>query len=257
MLNTSQSVAIVVAIVAASAGFLWLLHRIWPSEQRRQHNDLIGWQVTVIGTTYAVIVAFMLYAVWTNFEAANVYAEAEANSLINVVRAAQGLPAAQKRTIEELAREYVDNMLTQEWPAMNSVRFSPTSFRIVQDLWAAATNAETHNTSEQTSLDHTLTELSDMSNHRRLRQLQATSGLPGILWAVLVVGAIVTIVSACLFGSNDFKLHQIQVFMLSLILSLALVAIADIDRPFQGSVHVDPSGFERARSTLINMNGGR
>ncbi len=257
MLNTFQSIAIMVSIVAASVTFLWLLYRIWPNEQRREHNDLIGWQVTVIGTTYAVIIGFMLYAVWTNFQAADGNAEAEANSVINVARSAQGLPAAQRREIQALARAYVDTMLTQEWPAMSNVRFSSMSSRIMQELWTTTTNTETRNASEQTSLDHTLTELSAMTERRRLRQLQATSGIPGVLWTVLVVGAIVTIISACLFGSVDFKLHFVQVLMLSLILSLVLVAIADISRPFQGSVHVTPAGFERARSTLEDINKER
>jgi len=89
-----------------------------------------------------------------------------------------------------------------------------------------------------------------MTEHRRLRQLQVNAGLPGILWAVLAVGAIVTIVSACLFGGADLKLHFVQVTVLSLLLSLVLVTIADIDHPFQGAVHVTPAGFERARVTL-------
>ena len=70
MLDVYQSAAIVIAVVAGSVAFLGLLQRIWPADERRLHNELIGWQVTVLGTTYAVIVGFMLYAVWTGFEVA-------------------------------------------------------------------------------------------------------------------------------------------------------------------------------------------
>src|SRR5690242_19450223 len=99
-------------MVAASLGFLLLLYRVWPVEQRRPHNDLIGWQITVLGTTYAVVVGFMLYAVWTAFELADGNAEAEANCLVNVARSAQGLRDAERQEIENLVREYVDQMLT-------------------------------------------------------------------------------------------------------------------------------------------------
>ncbi len=257
MLNISQNFAIVISVVTASILVLWLVRRIWPSEQRQLHNDLIGWQVTVIGTTYAVIIGFMLYAVWTNFEQADGNAEAEATSLMNVVRVAQGLPAAQRQEIESLASQYVDVMLKQEWPAMNQLSFSPQSHVIVQKLWAATTSGKLSDFTEQTSFDHTITELSDMTARRRLRQLQALSGMPTILWTILIVGAIITIVSACLFGGVDFKLHFIQVFMLSLMLSLVLVAIADINRPFQGCVHVTSAGFQRARVTLDAMSAER
>ena len=33
--------------------------------KRRTYNDIIGWQVSVLGTTYAVILGFMLYTVWS------------------------------------------------------------------------------------------------------------------------------------------------------------------------------------------------
>ncbi len=239
-----------IAIIGGSLAFLLLVHRFWPPEQRRQHNDLIGWQITVLGTTYAVVVGFMLYAVWTNFELASGNAEGEANCLVNVVRSAQGLEKADRQAIQDLARDYVEVMLNEEWPAMSRVDVSPSSHRCVQKLWAQVTGAEAHSAAEQTSLDHTYAELSKMTEYRRLRQLQVDAGLPAILWAVLTVGAIVTIVSACLFGSADLKLHFVQVAALSLLISLVLAAISDINRPFQGSVHVTPVGFERARAIL-------
>lgn len=257
MLNTLQSSLLVILTVGGSIGFLLLVHGLWPVQQRRPHNDLIGWHISVLGTTYAVVIGFMLYAVWTSFELANANAEAEANSLINVARSAQGLPEASKQEIEGLAREYVDQMLTQEWPAMGRISTTYESDRTVQKLWTAVTKTETSTNSEQTSRDHAFSELSRMTDCRRLRQLQVISDLPGILWAVLIAGAVVTIVSACLFGGGDLKLHLIQVSSLSLLLALVLAAIADINRPFQGAVHVMPLGFERARVTLERINGGK
>lgn len=254
MLDVYQSAAIVIAVVAGSVAFLGLLQRIWPADERRLHNELIGWQVTVLGTTYAVIVGFMLYAVWTGFEVAEDNAGAEANSLMNVVRTAQGLPSNSRLQIQELARKYVDVMLSQEWPAMAQVQLSPASHQIMLQLWAVVSSTKVHDATEQTGLDHTLSELSNMTEHRRTRQLEVVSSLPGILWGVLIVGAIVTIVSSCMFGTIDFKLHFLQVFMLSLLVGLALVAIADINRPFQGSVHVEPTGFLRARATFADMS---
>ena len=257
MLNSLQSVAIIISIMVGSVACLWTVHRAWPAEQRRRHNDLIGWQIGVIGTMYAVIVGFMLYAVWTDFEEADRNAEAEANSLVNIFRLSRGLSGDQRPKIQSLAREYTEVMLKEEWPEMRDLRFSEASVRIIEALWTTMAKAEMQNVSEQTTRDHILSELSAMTQQRRLRQLQAITGIPGILWTVLIVGAFITILSACLFGNVDFKLHLFQVLMLSLMLSLALVAIADISRPFQGFVRVASSGFERARVTIENMDAAR
>jgi Protein of unknown function (DUF4239) len=252
MLNTIESILLVLFIVSASLALLFLIRRLWPIEQRRPHNDLIGWHITVLGTTYAVIIGFMLYAVWTNFELASGNAEAEADSLVNMARAADGLPDGPRQEVQKLAVDYVDVMLAKEWPAMSRLQFAPESGSIVDALWAALSRVQT-TTSQQTSLDHAYTELSQMSAHRRLRQLQVVADLPGILWAVLCAGGCVTIVSACLFGSIDFRLHFVQVALLALILSLVLVAIADINRPFQGGVHIAPFAFTHARATIADL----
>ena len=68
MLSTFQDVVLIVLSIAVALGFLWILKHFWPSVQRRDHNDIIGWQVSVLGTTYAVIIGFMLYAVWTTLQ---------------------------------------------------------------------------------------------------------------------------------------------------------------------------------------------
>jgi hypothetical protein len=53
-----------------------------------------------------------------------------------------------------------------------------------------------------------------------------------------------------MFGSDSTWLHGLQVFAFSLLIGLVLVAIADIDRPFQGSVHVQDSAFRRAQTNM-------
>jgi hypothetical protein len=131
---------------------------------------------------------------------------------------------------------------------------SSATHPIVRQLWAVLGSSETKTVLEQASLDHTLTELARMTEHRRLRELGVNAHLPGILWLVLILGAVVTIMSACLFGAIDTSAHLLQVLLLALIISSVLVAIADIDRPFQGSVHVEPTSFEQARTSLADIS---
>lgn len=98
--------------------------------------------------------------------------------------------------------------------------------------------------------DHALSELSALTEHRRIRLLQNASRLPSVLWCLLVIGGTVTIASASTFGSANTPLHALQVFVFSLLIILALVAVADIDRPFQGSVHVSHFAFQRAQKGM-------
>ena len=70
MLSIPQDILIILAAIVASLGFWWLVRWIWAPERRRVHNEITGWQLSVLGTTYAVIIGFMLFAVWSDFGAA-------------------------------------------------------------------------------------------------------------------------------------------------------------------------------------------
>jgi len=75
MLSFTQNIVILISVMIASLLFTVGLNRIWPVHTRHSQNDLIGWQLSILGTTYAVIVGFMLYTVWTNFGLADLNAD--------------------------------------------------------------------------------------------------------------------------------------------------------------------------------------
>jgi len=254
VLNSFESILLISFCVSVTLGFLALLRFRWDPARRREHNDLIGWQFAVLGTTYAVIIGFMLYTVWTNYQVATVNSQQEAVALVNVVHFAEGLPAESRDTVQKFAREYARTMLDKEWPAMQEGALSAESSAIMQQLWTVSLRVKTETPSEATALSLTLNELGTMSEYRRVRQLQSESKLPGVLWAILIIGGILTVTSSCLFGTKNFKLHAVQVLSLSLLISLSLAAIADIDQPYRGSVHISPTGFQLALTTFDQMN---
>jgi Protein of unknown function (DUF4239) len=252
MLSATQSVLIPIFAVAASVLFMAALNWIWPWEKRREHNDQIGWQLSVLGTTYAVILGFMLYAVWTNFAAAEANVDLESNALLNVYHLADGLPDQQRARIQELTRRYADVVINQDWPQMLANQVPQQTVDINADMWKTLMSVKAASPAEITAEDHALSQLTALTEHRRTRVLQSTSQLPTVLWCVLIVGGAVTVASSCLFGSANTALHALQVFGFSLLIVLGLVAIADINRPFQGAIHLSTDPFVRAQQ---NMQG--
>lgn len=250
MLQASESAFVVIAVVVTSLAFLFVLDRLWPSRHRRNYNEVFAWQVNFLGMTYGVIISFMLFAAWTSFSNAISNADGEANAVINLCRVADTLPHPQRETVQDLTRSYVKVMLDEEWPAMERNELSRKSHEIVQQLWLVLSHTPVSTEAQQVGLDHAFAELSSMTEHRRIRQEQVLQRLPGILWAVLLFGSVLTILYACLFGAENLRLHAVQVSGLSLLIALSLAAIADLSRPYQGAAHVEAYGFVRAQETL-------
>jgi hypothetical protein len=247
MLDTAQNIVIVVVALATSLFFMAAVNYYWPPEARRAHNDLIGWQLSVLGTTYAVILGFMLYTVWIDFGSAELNADAEANSVVNLYRLADGLAPNEGAKIKVLARAYGDAVVSQEWGEMEADIMPTESRGITQQMWQTLMASKGASPTEITAEDHALYELSALSGYRRIRLVESASRIPGVLWFVLLVGGVVTIASTCMFGASNGALHVIQVGAFTLLIALVLVAIADINRPFEGSVHVSDYAFRRAQ----------
>jgi hypothetical protein len=251
MLSALQDIMLVIVIVLCSLLTMAVLNRIWPVEKRKAHNDLIGWQLSILGTTYAVIIGFMLYTVWTDYGAASLNASEEANQIVKLHRLAAGLPAEQRDQIRVLSVAYADVVVNREWAEMARGEVGTESSEINRKMWHTLMSIQSPSWTEITTEDHSLYELSTLMQCRQARQLQITSELPRILWLVLLIGGGLTIFSACLFGQENTLLHGIQVFSFSLLIALVLIAIADIDRPFQGVVHVSDTAFRRAQISML------
>ena len=250
MLDTAQNIVIVIVSLACSLSFMAAVNYYWPPEQRRAHNDLIGWQLSVLGTTYAVIIGFMLYTVWINFGAADLNSDAEANSVVNIYRLSTGLAPEEGAKLRALARAYGDAVVDHEWGEMANNIMPQDSREIARQMWATLMASKAASPTEITAEDHALYELSALAGYRRIRLVESASRLPGVLWFVLLSGGVVTIASTCMFGAVNGPLHVIQVSAFALLISLVLVAIADINRPFQGSVHVSDYAFRRAQMDM-------
>ena len=244
------NIVIIIAGVSGALLFLFLVTRTTTVPSRKESNDFTGAVVAVIGTTYAVILAFTLAGVWNMFQEAQANEEQEANSLVNVYRIASQLPDANARAIQDLCGRYAENALDREWPAMLNRKMPPDGGEMINQFWTLAGQAQARAPSGAIAAYQLMEELRGLTQYRQIRAMQNRETLPFILWAVLIAGGIITVVSACFFGVANFRIHVLQVLMLSFLISLVLVAIANVDRPYQGSVRVTPEGFRYALNTL-------
>jgi Protein of unknown function (DUF4239) len=244
------NILIIIGCVVAATAFLFLISRTSSAPSRKESNDFTGAVVAVIGTTYAVILAFTLAGVWTMFQEAQANEEREANSLVNVFRIASQLKDPNAKAIQELCVRYADNALQREWPDMEKQQMSREGDDIIDRFWTLAGESQAHAQPDAVAAYQLMEELRGLTQYRRIRVMQVREGLPVILWAVLIAGGIITVASSCFFGVPNFRFHLLQVLVLSFLIALVLVAIADIDQPYQGVVRVAPEGFTFAARAL-------
>lgn len=244
-------ILVIVACVAAALGFLFLVTRSSAANARKESNDFTGAVVAVIGTTYAVILAFMLSGVWNNLQAAQANAEQEANSLVNIWRITAAIDPGVGQQVRDICVKYGQVVVNKEWPAMEKGKPIPRdSSDMINQLWKLAGQSQARSGPDSIASYQFMEELRMLTEFRRIRLMHSREELPGILRAVLIAGGIITVAAACFFGVPNFRFHVLQVVVLSFLIALVLVAIADIDRPYQGNDIVQPTAFTLALHTF-------
>lgn len=245
------NVVIIVACVLAALAFLWVVTRSSAPVNRKESNDFTGAVVAVIGTTYAVILAFMLSGVWNMLQQAQANADQEANSLVNVWRISASIEPAVGSQVRELCEKYAQLVITKEWPAMVADEPLPAATRdILNQLWRLSTQNQAQAGPDSIASYQFMEELRMLTEYRRVRLMHSKEELPGILRMVLIAGGIITVAASCFFGVPSFRFHVLQIVVLTFLISLVLVAIANLDRPYQGNDIVQPNGFVLALRTF-------
>jgi hypothetical protein len=250
VLTLTQNVLILFAALAGALLLMTGMNWLWPVATRYKHEDLIGWQLNMLATTHAVILGFMLFTGWTNFTAIQLNIETEAGALQNIYRLAEGLPAEQRAVLERQAQAYAVAAIENDWPEMAAGQLPEATRQINQRMWKTLMSVRAATPEQITAEDHALSQLGVLTQGRRTRLLQSKGRLPGIFWYVLIVGGVLTITSVATFGSRVLRLHVFQVSSLTLLVTLAMLAIADLDRPFQGWIRADNFAFQRARANM-------
>jgi hypothetical protein len=219
------------------------VQRLVPPDLREEHNDVAGFIYAVLGVAYAVLLAFMLIAVWQDYETSQTNVEGEANELAGVYFLASRLPEPEGTHVQDLARTYARVVVEEEWPMMERGQTSPRADFLLRQLRLKLLEFDPRTRGEQVLYERGLTQLHDAIDARRSRLLEVREGIPTLLWVVLVVGGVITVSFTYLFGLKSNLAHALMVAALTLLICDILFTIGEFNNPFSGVVEVRPDPF--------------
>jgi hypothetical protein len=245
------------SVLLALAGTI-LVRRWVPLPLLEEQNDVAGYIIAVLGVAYAVLLAFVIFVVWSQFEDTKSGVAREANAVTDAYRLGQGLPEPSRRQITDLTRAYARVVVGEEWETTghgSASLDSARAWKALDQLWEAVRKTTPRTAAEQALYTQLLTEMHDISSERKLRLLAARAGIPSLMWVVLVIGAIVTVTFTYFFGVKSFRSQAVMTAALAGTIALNLFLIAALDYPFTGDVRVTPEAFQQALEVMDRLAG--
>src|SRR3954451_18213784 len=89
-----------------------------PMSELAKSSNEIGNYLQTLGGIYAVLLAFVVFVVWGQFNEARTFIEREASAIVALHRPSSGLPRATRTLIQNGLREYPYAVLDEERTAM-------------------------------------------------------------------------------------------------------------------------------------------
>jgi protein-S-isoprenylcysteine O-methyltransferase Ste14 len=234
-----------VPVLVAVVGLL-VVQRLVPPDRREEHNNVAGFIYAVLGVAYAVLLAFVVIAVWQDYETAQTNVESEAHELAGLYFLASRLPEPERTRLQDLARRYARVVVVEEWPMMERGQTSPRADTLLRQLRLELLRFDPQTEGEQVLYEQGLTNLHEALDARRSRLLEVREGIPNLLWVVLVVGGVITVSFTYLFGLKSNLAHALMVAALTLLICGILFTIGEFNNPFSGVVEVRPEAFREA-----------
>ena len=223
---------------------LVIVRRFVNLEWLKKHHEIASYFFLMIGTLYAVLIAFAIYVVWTQFQDAGAKLEAEANAVGDLSRMAAGLPDAQRAEVRNALLNYIHAVVEDEFPAMAEGRDSPRTWAAMQALMDVYTKPEVTSVKDQVFTAESLKHLNELSNFRRSRLFTSRGTVPQLLWYLLFGGGALLIAFTYFFGHESVAWQAAMTAALAGTLSFSLYLIIAFNGPFDGSTRVSPSPYQ-------------
>ena len=220
-------------------------------------NSVIGWIFSAILVIYAIAIGLIAVATWGNSAEASGVASHEAAALAALYRDLSGYPQPQQDELKRLLIRYTRYVIEDSWPAQRRGEVPTGGTDIISHFERELIGFQPANLAQQAIHAEALHAFNAVVDFRRQRLEAVDYAVPGSLWAVVLLGAVLSIVATYVFNMESFPVHALMTALLAAMIALLVFFIATTDLPYRGEYGIGPTAYELVLHDLMERNGAQ
>lgn len=213
-------------------------------------NDLVGYALGAFGVFYGLLLGLLAVATYQNAASVDDTVAREAAALAALYRDVSSYPEPIRADLQKRLQDYTRFVIEKAWPAQRRGEVPQGSVQMMDEFQRALTQFEPTTKGQEILHAETLKAYNEMVVLRRLRINAIQAGIPGVMWYVVGVGAIINTLLILCFRMR-FDIHLVIGGVLSFFVGVVIFMIAAMDHPFRGEVSVVPDAFELIYTSLM------
>jgi Protein of unknown function (DUF4239) len=221
------------------------------------HNDVLVPVFLTAGVIYAVLLGFMVVAVWESYDAAHENAADEAATLVPLYRQTGDMAPEPGEKMRALLREYAEVVATEEWESLKTTGHASEKARKASgDVLRVFGTLSPANEIRKIIDAQFLQTYSQVLIERNKRLLQASESLSWVMWLGAVGGGVVVVGMSFIIYMDKRWPHVLMVGIMSGLIGLLLFIMAVLSRPFVGPLALEPTPFEASVLVFDDIDKG-
>jgi hypothetical protein len=189
----------------------------------------------VIGGLYSIVVAFLIYVVWEQFNRVQVGMGTEASALEDLIRIAAFLSERNNvLSVQGAVRQYMEATAGDEAPRLAMGNTSELAEERFDSMCQAVRGIEVNDPKDQVIYGELLRALTRVNDARDDRLSVSTTRIPPTLWSLVVFASCVLFAGFLVLGIQSFVLSVGISATVAGTLAFLLSVIQDMDNPFDG-----------------------
>jgi hypothetical protein len=225
-----------------TAGLYVVVTKLAVGDRARAFKAISPGILPPLAIIFALLVAFLASQVWSEAERANAAINREASSLRAVILLAVAFPGEPEARLHHLIHDYVQDAVTQEWPAMAhqdaTLAIAPAQLAEALRLTLSLSPQRQGQVTAQREM---VVSLQSAFDARRQRIILSRSSINWVKWTVLLVQAGLNLLAIALVHSDNRAANRIILAVFATGVGIAVLLIASHSRPFTGEISVRPA----------------
>ncbi len=236
----SATILVVVTTFVAMLGPI-VVRRFVLLEKLTSNNEIAGFKFATVGVLYAVLLAFAIIVVWEKFSNAEGIVAREAGAAETIFRLSYGIDDEMGIELRDALSKYLAVTVAIDWPAMDrgtAGQQTRPARQALDNVYSSLLKVVGMQHVSPALISEIMRQLDIIAQARRARLIASEGTVPGVIWALLFGGAVLTIAFTFFFGTRSLSAQTVMTGILSILIFSELLAIVAIDRPFSGAVKV-------------------
>ena len=246
--------AVLVVVVTSAVVVKLLARRRTPDPGWFIDSTRAAGALTVIGTMFAVLLAFTIFYALQNYQRARDGGSMEAIAVTELHNVADVLEGHDGERLHGDLICYSRSVLSEEWPAMARGQSSDTVQHWVDKMVVDFAATDPTNPKQEAAYGQWFDQQAERRDGRRARAAEAQPSVPMPLWIVLGIGATCIFTYMCVQADRreSAVVQAIPIAFVSALVTSAMLVVAFLDHPYAdwaGSIQPDQM---RVTLTLID-----